>query len=693
MEVPLWLGQEHPYCVVIPVINEGERIKRLLKRLTDLQISAIADIIIVDGGSTDGSLEIDALKQMDVRGLIVKAGPGRLSAQLRCAYAFALDQGYHGIITIDGNDKDDPEAIPRFIDALNDGIDFVQASRFISGGVAENTPKSRDFAIRYIHAPALSLSSGFSWTDTTQGFRGYSRKMLLDPAVNPFRDIFRDYELLAYLSHRVPRLRYRCKEIATVRRYPMGEVPTKISAFRGNLKVLKTLFLACFGAYNARENGIAKLAPINPIYWMTFFGLLVSILAFFPGWMSNDSIIQYRESRAGQFNDWHPVLMGWWWRQLDHLYQGPALFLFQNLLLYWGGWGLLANAIRREAGRSAYLVPLLGLWPALFFLLGQIWKDVAFACCQFMAWAIIVNAFCWQRKTSWFERCAIIVLLSFGIGVKTNGIVAVPFLVAFWLYTDKVQFGSRFVALVMSITSFAALIPYGITQDLPIKHDNPIQYTQVYDLLAISVKTGRNLLPKYINQRAQLSQSELERIYVVGHNNGLFYGVTKNLVGLRAPTPNDASELRSSWLKAIEEYPGDYIAHRWNNFLSLLRIGEPAAAYIASPVVVENEFGIEFSANKISGWLSKQPSAHPWLFFPWLYFLLTLASIIVMWARKKYRFLSALIGASSFAFIAPHFFIAPASDFRYLYYSYFCSAIVFSLAVFGFRSSNHYKEH
>jgi dolichol-phosphate mannosyltransferase len=250
MEVPLWQGKQHAYCVVIPVINEGDRIRNLLKRMQACRISAIADIIIVDGGSTDGSMDLEALKGFNVNGLVVKKGPGKLSAQLRCAYAFALDQGYQGIVTIDGNDKDDPDAIPKFIEALEAGVDFVQASRFISGGVAENTPKSRDFAIRFIHAPALSMSSGFKWTDTTQGFRAYSRKMLLDPAVGTFRDIFREYELLAYLSHRVPQLNYRCLEIATVRRYPKGETPTKISAFRGNLKILRTLAHACLGHYD-----------------------------------------------------------------------------------------------------------------------------------------------------------------------------------------------------------------------------------------------------------------------------------------------------------------------------------------------------------------------------------------------------------------------------------------------------------
>jgi glycosyltransferase involved in cell wall biosynthesis len=250
MEILLWLGKQRSYCVVIPVINEGERIKSLLKRMEANKIADIADIIIVDGGSTDGSLEIDWLRKIGVRGLIVKKGPGKLSAQLRCAYAFALDQGYDGIVTIDGNDKDDPEAIPQFIEALKEGIDFVQASRFLSGGAGVNTPKLREFAIKCIHAPCLSLASGFKWTDTTQGFRAYSRRLLLDPKIAPFRDVFVTYELLAYLSYRAPKLGYACKELPTVRRYPKGKNPTKITSIKGNLELIKILFLSCLGNYN-----------------------------------------------------------------------------------------------------------------------------------------------------------------------------------------------------------------------------------------------------------------------------------------------------------------------------------------------------------------------------------------------------------------------------------------------------------
>ena len=245
------LGKTTRYCVVIPVINEGQRIIAQLQRMAALDIAAKADIIIVDGGSTDGSLDPANLDAGQVRGLVVKLAKGKLSTQLRCAYAFALEQGYEGIVTIDGNNKDDPDAIPAFLDAIDQGYDFAQASRFIPGGVEENTPLSRRLAILLLHAPALSLASGFHWTDTTQGFRAYSRRMLVDPRVDIFRDVFVVYELLAYLNYRAPKLGYRCIELPTARRYPANEkVPTKISPWKGQIDLIKVLWTACTGGYD-----------------------------------------------------------------------------------------------------------------------------------------------------------------------------------------------------------------------------------------------------------------------------------------------------------------------------------------------------------------------------------------------------------------------------------------------------------
>ena len=51
--------------------------------------------------------------EFKLRALLIKRGPGKLSAQMRMAMSFALDEGYEGIIVVDGNGKDDVAAIPR----------------------------------------------------------------------------------------------------------------------------------------------------------------------------------------------------------------------------------------------------------------------------------------------------------------------------------------------------------------------------------------------------------------------------------------------------------------------------------------------------------------------------------------------------------------------------------------------------
>src|SRR5690606_15134684 len=126
-----------------------------------------------------------------------------------------------------GNGKDGLDAIASFVAKLDDGYDYVQGSRYIAGGRAINTPLDRYLAGRLIHAPIVSLASGQRFTDTTNGFRAYSRRALLDPRVQPFRSLFEVYSLLFYLSIRIPKLGYRAIEIPVERSYPpKGKTPT-----------------------------------------------------------------------------------------------------------------------------------------------------------------------------------------------------------------------------------------------------------------------------------------------------------------------------------------------------------------------------------------------------------------------------------------------------------------------------------
>ena len=146
-------GRRHDYCLLIPVINEGARILTELGRAQKAGIDQLCDIVICDGGSTDGSMKRETLALYHVNTLLTKTGPGRQGAQLRMGMYFALDRNYKGVLTIDGNNKDSIEDVPEFIAKLQEGYDLVQGSRFIRGGHAINTPPVRYAAVRLIHAP------------------------------------------------------------------------------------------------------------------------------------------------------------------------------------------------------------------------------------------------------------------------------------------------------------------------------------------------------------------------------------------------------------------------------------------------------------------------------------------------------------------------------------------------------------
>lgn len=247
-EVERFFERRNRFALVIPVFNEGDRIRLQLRRCKPF--TGVVDIIIADGGSTDGAVHPSRNEAL-VRSLVRKTnGPG-LSSQLRCGFHHALDDGYDGIITVDGNGKDDLSSLPLFIGALSAGFDFVQGSRFVLGGVHQNTPSRRLVGIRMIHAPVVSLLARVRYTDTTNGFRGHSRALLSDERVAVFRDVFEKYELLPYLAVRSARLGLRVCEVPVARRYPEhGAVPTKMDGIRAELRLLAVLARLARGRYD-----------------------------------------------------------------------------------------------------------------------------------------------------------------------------------------------------------------------------------------------------------------------------------------------------------------------------------------------------------------------------------------------------------------------------------------------------------
>lgn len=236
------------YCFVPIVYNEGERFREQTRRMA--ANAHLCDIIVAQRRSTDGCTEPEYLRAHGVRTLLTTDAPGAATA-IRMALRYAFDQGYEGVVLIDGHGKDGVEALPTYLAKLDEGYDFVQGSRFMRGGFEKNTPVLRSIGIQCIMAPLLWIGGGFWYTDGTNGFRGYSMRLFRHPQVEPLRDCFGHFNIQYFFSYIAPKLRLRVIEIPVSRVYPDdGTVPTKVIGFRHNFIAFWEMVRTVAGKYD-----------------------------------------------------------------------------------------------------------------------------------------------------------------------------------------------------------------------------------------------------------------------------------------------------------------------------------------------------------------------------------------------------------------------------------------------------------
>ena len=116
--------------IVIPVLNEEENLKELHSRLTEsLSKQQLRyEIIIVDDGSTDGSLEV--LKEIVLVDKAVKVISFRRNFGQTAAMSAGFDRAQGDvIITMDADLQNDPTDIPLLYEKLNEGYDVVSGWR------------------------------------------------------------------------------------------------------------------------------------------------------------------------------------------------------------------------------------------------------------------------------------------------------------------------------------------------------------------------------------------------------------------------------------------------------------------------------------------------------------------------------------------------------------------------------------
>ena len=398
-----------------------------------------------------------------------------------------------------------------------------------------------------------------------------------------------------------------------------------------------------------------------------------NVALHFPGIMNNDSIGQYRQALSGQYADWHPPVMAWLWSHLRVFGDGPAPFLILHLALYWLGFGLLADALRRTGHSAlALVVALAGAFPPFLYINAQVVKDVGMA----VTWVAAIGCVFWfraqGRRIPVAVGVAVALLVAYGTLVRTNAVFGLGPLLLFmlapapWLRNARLMLAAVLVALV-AIPASSAINRLAFN---PIAQQ-PVQSLFLFDLMGMAVHTGN---PQLLAPRATLAADELRACYTPYWWDSLSpWG--RCSASVHRPAGTDLvtlpEGLASQWLRTIAQHPGAYVAHRLKHFNSSLLFAVPLKHIRLTPEYRSDDpavkpLGVVTAAEVRGDLLRKNPSVWP---VTWLAWACALLWILAAQAPSAGVQLARVLAVSALGYSGAYLLIGVATDMRYHYWT------------------------
>jgi glycosyltransferase involved in cell wall biosynthesis len=211
--------------VVVPTLNEAENLPHVLRKLP----SGVNELIVVDGHSTDATVEVTQELRPDAR-IVLQDRQGKGNA-LACGFAAARGDI---IVTVDADGSTDPEEIPRFIAPLIDGADFVKGSRYMKGGGSADITRVRSAGNRALGV-SVNLLFGTTYTDLCYGYNAFWRSCL--PQLHVTCDGF---EVETVINVRAARSGLNVVEVPSYERDRIHGL-SNLNAWRDGRRVLRSI--------------------------------------------------------------------------------------------------------------------------------------------------------------------------------------------------------------------------------------------------------------------------------------------------------------------------------------------------------------------------------------------------------------------------------------------------------------------
>lgn len=223
--------------IILPTYNEVENLSRLVREIFSLNISDL-HIIVVDDNSPDGTGKIADNLSKEFP-LIAIHRPGKLGFGSAYIVGFkkALELGADVVCQMDADFSHDPQDLPRLLEQLEKGYDFVIGSRRVVGGNIKGWSWYRN--IQSILAMSFSRAMlGLKTRDITAGYRCIRAHVLKD--IN-FQSIKANgYAFQEELIYRAEKQCFKIKEV------PVTFIDRKFGKSKLGIKDIIEFFMTIF---------------------------------------------------------------------------------------------------------------------------------------------------------------------------------------------------------------------------------------------------------------------------------------------------------------------------------------------------------------------------------------------------------------------------------------------------------------
>ena len=234
--------------IALPVYNEEKSLPLLLARIQRgmRRVALPCRVVVVDDGSTDGSLAIarSFARHLPLHILRHAANEG-LGTAIRDVFLWAVQEcsGDDLMVTLDADNTQPPERIPEMVERFEAGVDVVMGSRYAPAARTLNVPCHRRL-LSYLGNLAYQIRFRVKGVrDYTCGFRAYRvgilRRGFAAYGENLVRS--RGFECMAEIVVKLRALGATFAEIPFALDYSAKPGPSKMrlwQAISGNLRVL-----------------------------------------------------------------------------------------------------------------------------------------------------------------------------------------------------------------------------------------------------------------------------------------------------------------------------------------------------------------------------------------------------------------------------------------------------------------------